>query len=647
MTTHLLSALRRGGLVALLAAGCAPPEVVERAPGVRAPLSAECSEVDPARCLLPWPSNTFTRADPSTETGLRLDVQTSALPVADDPGFLNLANGFSRVTGVATAIEGAVDTRQVSLEDVTPSLSPDGPLQVFNAQPGSARYGQRVAFVTELMDASTLSTDRYLFVGRPQEVMEANADHVVVVLKDLAPDEAPSREVLLSLALVEPETDAEAAVVGYHAPTRALLAEAGVDPERVLRVWDFTTRSRDDIAYRTHAMMDTLEGALDDLAVEIDVVSFPSNPALAWIVLGRLTGAPSFLDEDGKLVLDDAGRPLVTGTTDIVFRMSMPAGEGTYHVALYGHGTGGDVNDNLFDNEMAESDVAKLNLRFDGWTGEDFLLTITGFSAFLEGTETSTAGLMQAMAGGTVLLSALDGVLGDALTAETLNGEPNEAAGRVPDTDEVVWLGGSLGGTLGAVVVSADERLTTAVLNVPGAGWTHMIPHSLLYDSGVGAIMLEVYDDVLDLQLAILMSQGSWDDVDGAVWADEALEVGGNFLLQQSMGDPVLPNVGTNLLSSALGAVQFEPSLDPRHDLASTTGQVTSGAALEQFRVPDTGVFDVHGFAARDTIAGEAALAQIIELLESYWAGDTHVSHPALCAEYGLNGTCDFTEAIE
>lgn len=626
---------------------CTAPTVVDREPGVRAPLTASCDEADPVRCLLPWPSNTFTRLDPSSETGLRVAVDAASLPIADDPSFLNLANGFSRITGVATAFEEELDLSRISMTDTAPSLDPEGPIQLINAQPGSPLYGQRMAMFSEAMDASSMTQERYLVVGRPQQVLEANADHVVVVLDTIGSTKPRPRAVELALGLVEPEDEEEAAIVGYHAPTRKLLEDVGLDPNRVLRVWDFTTRSADDVTYRTHAMMDVLNGSLGDLGVEIDSVVLPSYENLAAIVRGRLTNAPSFLDGEGRLVLDEDGYPTVTGTTSIEFRISLPAGptDQPYRVALYGHGTGGDVTDNSFDQELSDYDIAKLNLRFDGWTSTDFILTITSFSAFLEGSEKSTAGLMQSVAGGTVLLSALDGALGEVLTAPTLAGQVNPVAGRRPLTSDVVWVGGSLGGTMGAVIISADPRLHTAVLNVPGAGWTHMIPHSLLYDAGVGGIMLEVYDDMLDLQLAFVMSQSSWDDVDGAVWAEEALAAGGNFLLQQSMGDPVLPAVGTNLLSSALGARQFEPYLEPVYGLVPVDGAVTSGAVLEQFRVPDTGVYDVHGFAARDTIAGQAALAQILEILDSHWAGAVTVSHPDICYESGLNGSCDFTQA--
>ena len=54
-----------------------PPD---RLPGARTPLTARCDAAEEARCLLPWPSNVFTMADPLAPTGLRVHVESDILP---------------------------------------------------------------------------------------------------------------------------------------------------------------------------------------------------------------------------------------------------------------------------------------------------------------------------------------------------------------------------------------------------------------------------------------------------------------------------------------------------------------------------------------------------------------------------------------
>ena len=39
-----------------------------------------CDDIDPTSCLLPWPNDRFTRADPSTRPGRRLDLSIDGMP---------------------------------------------------------------------------------------------------------------------------------------------------------------------------------------------------------------------------------------------------------------------------------------------------------------------------------------------------------------------------------------------------------------------------------------------------------------------------------------------------------------------------------------------------------------------------------------
>ena len=100
----------------LLACSCAAETfpVTPRAVGDRTPLSAACSPFDDDRCVVPWPSNTFTIADESTATGLR--VQLDVTPInPNDAGDVRMseADGFSRVSSLAVLFEGTLDPAMV------------------------------------------------------------------------------------------------------------------------------------------------------------------------------------------------------------------------------------------------------------------------------------------------------------------------------------------------------------------------------------------------------------------------------------------------------------------------------------------------------------------------------------------------------
>ncbi len=611
--------------------------VLERQPGERAPLSAPCDQQDQTRCLLPWPSDTFTVADPGTATGLRLDLHEDSMLVEDDPSFTNLADGFSRITGVSTAFHASLDADSLGVDA----------LRLLVAEPQDPRYGESIALQQEIISTEGDLSPDDLLVGRPLEPLPANAEHVVLVTRSLRADDGqvlePSRETLLILGLEQPANQDEADLLGYHAPTRSLLEQVGVDPQDILRVWTFTTRSRDDPTRRLLAMNEVMTAQAAGLSVDLDQVEIPSSGSIAAIVGGWLRDVPSFLGDDGNLSLDSDGMPVQTGTHDVELRLVLPAGSSDYHVAMYGHGTGGTLDDDSFDEELASEGIAKFNLQWQGWTETTLISTLADFTALMSGVAHSTAGLLQSLADGVAVLGALDGQLGDALAAATIAGETNPAAGRRPDTSLPVWVGGSQGGTMGAVFSAASSSIGHAVLNVPGCAWSHMIPGSYTDESYLHSILGSVYEEELDISLGLTMSQVAWDDVDGSSWADLSLDDGDIYLLQESMEDPILPNIGTNILAAAEGAVQVDPSLDDILDLEHDRGPIMARTAIEQFRVPDTGVYDVHGFAARDTLAGEAAREQILEFLDSVWAGQPQISHPDTCTENTSDGSCDFS----
>jgi len=607
----------------------------DRAPGERAPLYASCDDQDPLRCHLPWPSSRFTVEDSDNATGLRVSVDERELPIDDDPTFLNLADGFSRITGLATGFDGAIDDASLA-----------GSMKLFVAQPDHARYGESWPLRLELRQGGGSMSPETLLIGRPLSALPADADHVAVVLDsltDAAGEPLPvERDTLLATGLEAPRNEDEAALVAYHAPTRALLAEQGIDAADVLRVWDFTTRSLEDSTKRGQAMVQIARAAgAAGPTVVIDSVEQRDDTLLA-VVLGTLQGLPYFRTTEGKLALDEQGMPVQQGVHDVPFRVCIPVGSGDWPVAMYGHGTGGQLEDDAFDEQLAAEGFGKVNLRFTGWTGDEVLETFTGLGHFLQGSAQSTAGLLQALSDGIAVSAALDSSLGDALAAESLGGEPNPAAGRRPANDEPIWVGGSLGGTMGIVYSAAHPDIRHGVLNVPGAGWTHMIPDSHTWEEFLRLILGASYDDEVDEQLAMVMGQGAWDDVDGTAWIELAQAKGAVFLLQESVGDPILLNICTEILAASLGAVQIDPSLEDIVELEHSAGPVIGATALEQFRVPDTGAYDVHGFAARSTLAGDAALEQILGFMTSARAGESSIEHPVGCSEVTADGSCDF-----
>lgn len=618
------------GLVVALT-GCSDGQTFSadvRAADVRAPLTVSCEElVDPMRCHLPWPSTQFMEVDDTTATGLRVKVDDTSFDYDDERSSLARSDGFSRVTPLLVAMEG----------------EPSGPLTddamtLLVSEPGHPDFGQPVPLRVEgVTDEGLFDVVETFVVGFPRRPLAANAAHVGVAF--VGDGLEASRGTRVALGLEEPASQAEADLWGYHGPTREVLTAAGIDPNRVARVWDFVTRSQEASLAPVRAMRAAAIEAVGDAEVVIDQVDVAPKPGAAMIVQGRLTGLPSFIDEDparkGAWVPDAQGMPVVQGTRDAPFRVLVPEGTGDYRVVMFGHGMGGNFRDGTFDEELGEGGVGKLGIQFYGW-GDDTLDTLGGIVTPAAGSDGAATGLMQAFADGGAIQVALEGKIADALAADTIGGVANPAVGRRPDVTIRSWAGGSLGGTMGLTFTSADPTMRYAVLNVPGAAWTHFIASSLFFAplSGILEISLGSEGDVL---LAMAMTQTNFDAVDGAIWAAELEDAPSVFLIQESIGDPILPNIGTEMVAMATGAQFVGQPIEPFGDLPQQT-TMSEATGITQFKV-DGDDLDVHGFGGRSGPGGEAAREQIRHFLETAFDGEAEIITPSGCP----GGLCNFS----
>jgi hypothetical protein len=460
---------------------------------------------------------------------------------------------------------------------------------------------------------------------------------------------APTADALAraSLGLAMPTTGTEARYAAYHAPSRQALTTAMIDPARVLRVWDFTTRSDGDPLRAMRAMREQMLAAVDAgrYAVTLTTVTIPPAGDIAAVVEGRLTGLPDFIDRTAMtLARNPDGSVRVAGMHDAPFRVTIPRGMGNYRAILFGHGLGGDFTDDSFDPDIAAVGAAKVSVRFAGLTGGDVVETIGGLTRAAAGSDWAAALTHQSIAELAAIQRALAGRLGDALAAPMLGTMVNPAAGRRVDTSRQVWAGGSLGGTLGMVYANLEPSIEGAVLNVPGAGWTGYLVLSSVFSLGRG-ILLNTYRNDVNLQLGIAVAQMNFDGMDGANWGASMMARRVPLLIQQSMGDPVLPAPGTEMVATTMRARQLGAALSPVYGVEpAMNGEVVNGVAFTQYRVPSTvtGAYDVHGFGARNTPAGLAAREQIFSFIQSLWMGAPRATLPPRCVNNTPANSCDF-----
>ncbi len=595
----------------------APPPA--RAPGARTPLTARCDPMEPSHCFLPWPSNRLLAADPSTPTGLRLTLAADVLPEDEPLDALQGADGFSRVSPIVVPVPGDAAPEAVATA-----------LRVFVAEPGPA-FGRELLVRNRLFPPVDDDGPAAL-VGYVRRPMSPATEHLVVVTRVPSgrPDALePNRLTRVALGLEAAATEDEQALFAYHAPARALLAQTAVPLADVARLWDFTTRSADDPRRPLLGLAEAARAAVLDGTAQIAIDAFTPASAEAPF-LGAVTGRISGLPEAGA---EDYAVP---------FRVLLPRGEGDYRVVLFGHGAGGDVNDTSFDALIAGAGAAKVGIEIEGWTQADIPDSISALATPVAGSATIVAGMLRSQAGIAAIHAALGGPLASLLAAETLAGAPNPAAGRRPRLDAPIWAGGSLGGVTGLVYASLESSIVGGVLNVPGAGFTHWLAQSMLYDI-LAYVLAQRFPTVPEVQLVSAMAQTVWDRVDGAVWADRR-EVRPVFAVQISVGDPVMPNIGSELVATSLDAVHLGVPVSPIADLEVAADEVRGRSAVTQFIAPGDDANAIHGFTVRNTDAARAAQQQFIDLVATLWAGDPVIRVPTLCRALATPGRCDFSQ---
>ena len=90
---------------------------------IHAANARRCDPIDPRHCLLPFPSDFFTIADPDTDTGRRIAFNRESMPtnnlgVHADPTEWNRNDGFSPGQAISVFI-GGVDLARSEINDVT------------------------------------------------------------------------------------------------------------------------------------------------------------------------------------------------------------------------------------------------------------------------------------------------------------------------------------------------------------------------------------------------------------------------------------------------------------------------------------------------------------------------------------------------
>ncbi|NUP78352.1 MAG: hypothetical protein HOV96_12495 [Nonomuraea sp.] len=564
-------------LLAALVTACA---TLTAAP---APASAAtgCDPIDPAACLLPFPNDWFTVADPGTATGRRVAFEAGVMPVsaAGVPvasGGWNRNDGFSpgsmllaRVPGLDLAATGAAP-----ITDIGRSLDRDAPIVLLDTV-----TGERWPYWAEL-DANA-PADRQALIVRPARNLR-EGHRYAVALRDLRD----------ATGAPLPPNPAFAAVAGPPLPPGHEL----YDRQRRLRpalsalrrngvgdlylAWDFTVASARSLAGQALAMRDDALRGLRGHAPAFEVTTVTDfTPEQDSRIARRVEGTvrvPSYLDQPGgppgsSLNLGPDGLPvrLPGNEQAAAFRCEIPrvAFDRPARPALYGHGLLGrqsEVGASNVKTMAQEHGFLFCATKWIGMADEDIPNVISVFSDISRfGTvpDRSRQGFLNFM------------FLGRAMTSpDGFAAHPAFRTGRgsplIDIRKPLVYDGNSQGGILGGALVALSKDIERGVLGVTGMNY------STLFNRSADAAPFQAafdrsYPDKLDQQLVLALMQMLWDrgEADGyAAHLTDRPYPGTprhRVLLHVAFGDHQVATVTAEVEARTIGARLHMPALAP------------------------------------------------------------------------------------
>ncbi|MGQ0802646.1 MAG: hypothetical protein ACT4PI_02100 [Actinomycetota bacterium] len=537
-----------------------------------------CDPLDPAQCLLPFPSDFYTE-DADTPTGRRVAFPKKEMPanvdgVRIDPAEWNRSDGFSPGPMVLTHVPG-LDPAASGVPpstDIGASLEPDSAVVIVDTD-----TGERVPLWAEL-DANATTDEERLLIVRPAINLLEGHRHVVALrgdIVDTAGEPIPPSDAFRAYR-DELDTGDDALEDRRDAMDQIFtdLDDAGIERDDLWLAWDFTVASEESLSGRLLHMRDDAFDALEGKAPDFSVEAVEETGGAARIVRGTYE-VPSYLAGDGgpgsNLNNGDGGDdplPERNGAITANFVCTVPTGATADNLArwgLFGHGLLGTAEATLDVGELA----ANVNA---GFCGTDWIGMSESDLPFL-GKAIQEMTLWRAVPDRLQQSHLNFLVLGRLLKSKRGLGSDaafQDASGEsVIDGNQLFFVGGSQGGVLGGATAAVATDWDRSFLAVPGLNYSLLLDRSSQYEP-FEPIFAGAYPDLIERELALGLIQMLWDRGENSAYAqhlradpypDTPKEK--KVLLFEAFGDHQVANVSTEVLARTIGALVRQPALAP------------------------------------------------------------------------------------
>jgi hypothetical protein len=566
-------------------------------PAAAAAPAADCQPYSATPCLLPFPSNLFTRPDSTSATGLRVALPTLAMPVDSKGHRVGVAeydrnDGFSPGSAMIVHVPGLDNpkafarTGAVGLLDMSKEFVPSQPIVVID----EATH-QRQLVYSELDGNAPNAADTNLMIVPGRALTDGHT--YIVALRNL---KTSSGQVIAAPGWFEKLRDGkplppkEQAQKARYGRIFAALSKAGIARGSLYEAWDFTVESSHDLTYRLLSIRNQAFAQLGDTNLTDGT---PQGQAPQFSVSGTSSIDSGALEEiDGTFqvpcYLITCG---LSATTAFHYSSSSPDAAPTQtpgnvatadfecivpttatpdnpaRISLYGHGLLGSRD------EVTAGGVEALA------TGHNIAFCATdwwGLAAQDAPEALRAAGNLNLFP---VIVDRLQqGVLNTLFLARLMRSPTGFAADPhfqssgqpVFDSSEVYYDGNSQGGIEGGLTTAVAPDFTRAVLGVTGMDYGNMlIQRSSDFNDPFKPVLDNHYPDLSMYPVICDLLQQLWDRGDPIGYAAYMTShpLPGTpphqVLMQIAYGDFQVSMYAGAAEARTIGASVVEPALDP------------------------------------------------------------------------------------
>jgi hypothetical protein len=491
-------------------------------------------------CMLPFPDDYYTSADPTSATGRRIAFNTESTPTNAEgkhveSGPYNAADGFSPGSVILLKVPGLETKADVAASHMTrinrlgAYKNANAPVVVIDTS-----TGQRWPIWVEIDSTAKNAAPADLEIH--PAVNFASGHRYIVALRNLRNAAKQKLHAPAAFQYYRDNVASEQEAINVRRPhfeeIFSTLQGAGIERSNLYLAWDFTVASDANNSSRELSMRndafaqlgdtDLSNGVVEGVSPSFTVTKVENEPnpgQIARRVKGTFT-VPCYLFPNcgpgGTMHLSGEGAPIQNGTWTANFDCIIPlsATTGTAEQgrpSLYGHGLLGSASEVASSPQRSLSQEHKIvQCATDeiGMAESDVSAVVNALknaSNFPTVPDRLQQGLLDELFLGRAMISPTGFT-----TSEAFHQDGTLATGSVLDTSHLFYNGNSQGGIMGGALTAVSPDFTRASLGVPAMNYSVLLPRSVDFDQ-FAQVFYPYYPNETSRPLVLDMMQMLWD----------------------------------------------------------------------------------------------------------------------------------------